>query len=282
MKKVLALLLVLALMPCIAFAEEGNLYDGEITFMGFAYGATRQEVTKKINGNTKHDWGFFPAQDGETYAAYTRELVDEMTMVDNSSFGRKEDNGQKYTIRDIAYSGDAYNVAGYDVKSVVLYFAYPNDGTQVNRSADDAVFYAGQYVFDGNKYPIGEAMFDDLKGKLAAVYGATFSEGSTLDAVFGEPDWERWKEWYGESLTYEEYLKTCREGSGLKSQYAVWKSAVNDGIIVLELNLGYSENIRLTYLWQEGDEVLKASVALESGDGEPVPDQFGNGDTSGL
>ena len=84
MKKVLALLLLLVMLPCVAVAEGGTLYDGEVKFMGFSYGATRQEVTKKINGNTKHDWGFFPAQDGEQYAIYTRELVDEMTGTVNN------------------------------------------------------------------------------------------------------------------------------------------------------------------------------------------------------
>ena len=78
MKKVLALLLLLVMLPCVAVAEDGTLYDGEVTFMGFSYGATRQEVTKKINGNTKHKWSFFPAEDGEQYATYTRELVDEI------------------------------------------------------------------------------------------------------------------------------------------------------------------------------------------------------------
>lgn len=281
MKKIFALLLILTMIPCIAIAEDENLYEGDISFMGFSFGATLADVKAKIEENTKHDWGFGLGYT-EMYAVFTRNLVDLMTFDVKNGWGGREDNGNKYTVCQPIWSGDEYNVAGYGIKQFEMYFAYPNDGDQVLRDVNASVFYAGRYTFDSNNYPVGNAMFGDLREKLISVYGTPYLESETLDALFGEPDLTFWKGIYGDSLTVEEYNRIRIEDNGVQTNYAVWKSATNGGIIVLEHNQLYVENIRLTYLWTEGDELLNASIALGTNVEEEIPEQVGNGDTSGL
>ena len=282
MKKIFALLLILTMIPCIAIAEDENLYEGDISFMGFSFGATHADVKAEINKNTNHSWFVnFNAMGAEGSAVFTRSIVDAMEE-QKKSWGGLEGSENNYTVSQTVYSGDEYNVAGYGIKHFNMYFAYPNDSDQVLRDVNASVFYAGQYTFGSNEYPVSDEMFGDLREKLISVYGTPYLESETLDALFGEPDLTFWKGIFGDSLTVEEYNRIRREDNAVQTNYAVWKSATNGGIIVLEHNQLYGENIRLTYLWMEGDELLNASIALETNVEEELPEQIGNGDTSGL
>lgn len=282
MKKVLALVLILALIPCIVIAEEENLYEGDISFMGFSFGATHADVKAEINKNTNHSWRVnFNAMGAEGSAVFTRSIVDAMEE-QKKAWGDTEVSENKYTVSQTVYSGEEYNVAGYGIQQFKMYFAYPNDDNQVLRDVNASVFYAGQYTFDSNNYPVGNEMFGDLREKLISVYGTPYSEGETLDVLYGEPDLTFWKGFFGDSLTLEEYNRMRREDFAIQTNYVVWKSATNGGVIVLEYDPVFGKNIRLTYLWMEGDELLKTSIALETNIEEETPEQFGNGDTGGL
>lgn len=281
MKKIFALLLILTMIPCIAIAEDENLYEGDISFMGFSFGATHADVKAEINKNTNHSWAVnFNALGGEGSAVFTRSIVDAREER-KKSLGGLEGSENNYTVFQTVFSEEEYNIAGYGISHFTMYFAYPNDSSQVLRDVNASVFYAGQYTFDSNDYPVGNEMFGDLREKLISVYGTPYSESETLDALFGEPDLTFWKGKFGDSLTVEEYNRICREDYGIQTNYVIWKSATNGGVIVLESNLMF-ESIRLTYLWTEGDELLNASIALETNGEKEIPEQIGNGDTSGL
>ena len=203
MKKFFTLLLVLAMMlPCTLSFADGAMTDKPIKFAEFTFGDTFGNIRNNIRLRSI-DF---------KYGAYTsRFLADAIDTLPEYS-PRNEDIAPCFKLNE---SGQR-TVAGHHA-GAHLWFAYSgNDLTDES----NAIFYAGEYEFDdfeGDSY----AIFTDIKGKMAQVYGEPYYDGSDISAALGEVNVNDMDRYNNDTANYQ-------------AQYAVWKSSANNATVVLK------------------------------------------------
>lgn len=227
MKKFLAMLLILVmLLPCTLAAADGVMTDKPLSFAEFTFGDTFGNIRENIKVGSMDFM----------YAAYTSRCIADAidTLPDYSNHNtnvalcfRMREEGQR-------------TVAGYRA-GTRLWFVYP-DGDLTNDNG--AVFYAGEYEFDTLDSGAHD-IFEDIKGKLAQVYGDPFYVGSDISAVMGEAAVD----------DVERYNNDVEQN---QAEYAVWKSSANNAVAVLKYlkQFGNWERTLLAYISDIADETM--------------------------
>jgi len=220
-------MMVAMLLSSGALAE--NLYAADIQFAEFTFG---------MNFGAVRAQSWVETVDFSKYVRPTRLIGDALSEV--------------YTIAAEELSGAAHfsarlperEVAGH-CGQVHMYFTYPGN----SREMDEAVFYAGSYMFYENALNV----FDDLKTKLASLYGTPWMEATDADEIWGPLPFA--DEWLGNEWNQlkERYQPT---------NYVVWKSSANGAMLVLKSMRMYGDMdvTEVCYLWPEADQYFDAMV----------------------
>lgn len=142
MKKLVAVVLVLAMMCGVALADE-------ILFRGNQWGSKYSDVTSEMR--------------------YVRRWYDdEIHMIDWMNFDSdysKEPNGFDVT----GYTDDEdFKVAGYNVNGISFLFLYSINGVEVIKDIQDSELFGAQYSL---QIMDREIAYADLKEKLSGLYG---------------------------------------------------------------------------------------------------------------
>ena len=228
MKRFLSILLTLVLLlPSAVCFADGAETSKPINFSDFNFGDTFGSIREnKYCGSIEFVRGRFSA----------RLLADAFQNIGRFAYG---DDVKPWCFT--ARFDGLDKVAGYQANAE-LWFVYPVVDDAVVYNDADAVFYAGQYTFyQGDR----KATYEDLKNKLAQVYGDAYYIGSDLNTVLGEVPIQ-------ESLfdTYND------EVNRMMPEYAVWKSSANNAYAVLTFYMQNGEEpfTRLVYISMEGEE----------------------------
>lgn len=237
MKRIAALVLVVALMlPCAVSLAE-NLCEKEIHFAEFQFGMRYEDVRAQ-------EW--VNSIEYRRHILPTRVLCDTANEIASILYNEMGDTGH------FAASLEERDVAGHRA-SVKMYFTYKDSG----RSDGDAILYAGLYEFyEGD----GAANFRDLKSKLSKVYGEPYAEGEDAAALWGalelgDNSEHRLQEW-------NDYTQRTKP-----NQYVVWKSAANGVMVVLRNYLRYGDFLMtdICYVWPEADQYFDAMYQSDAG-----------------
>ncbi len=231
MRKVLALILCLLMLPLALCRAEGALYDGDIQFAGLSYGATFGEVRAS---------NYVRSIEFNRYPRPTRMIGDSAGRYVNM-YGEYPDP-QGFSARM-----EGRQVAGHQAE-VEAYFTYQTENGPVTED-NRAILYAGAYIFYEEE---GQRVFDDLRGKLTSLYGEPFAEGTSLDC-WGELETPEDKEW-----AKNDYAEAMDRTHGT---YVMWQS-VSGAQVVLKLSAPYGDMFyaEVDYLFPQADEaILSAS-----------------------
>ena len=234
MKKLLSLLLILAmLLPCTPAAADGAMTDKAINFAEFAFGDTFGNIRKNVKiGSLDFKYG-----------AYTsRCLADAIDNLPEYS-SRNENIAPCFKLREEGMR----KVAGHDA-GAYLWFAY--SGTDLTDESS-AIFYAGEYEFQTNDNPDG--VFADLKAKLTQLYGEPFYAGNNISDAMGEAG----------VADIDRYNSDIEK---MQPEYAVWKSPVNNAVVILKNCLQYGSwpQVKLTYISALADAALSRYASSPS------------------
>lgn len=244
MKKLLALVLSLMLLCSASAAMAENLTDKSISFAEFTFGQSLEQV----RATTWVEQIFFSKR-----IKPTRILADVCRDFDGILY---DDLG------DATYLSirlPEREIAGHR-GSVEMYFTYPD----ASRADNDAIFYAGIYQF----YDQAEGTFNDLKTKLTTLYGTPWAEDTNAADIFGAFEFDEEQQWRRDEWNNHQ---SRMQGT----QYVVWKSSANGGMMVLKF---FNENgdwarAELCYLWPEADQYFEAME--QSSGGASVNDMQG-------
>lgn len=180
MKKLVSVVLVLAMMCCAASADE-------ILFRGNHWGSKYSDVTAEMQYVGR--W-----YDDELH------FVDWMDLnIDYS----KESNGFDV----IGYTDDEdFKVAGYSVNTISLLFLYSTNGVEVIKDIQDSELFGAQYSFQVMDLEIA---YTDLKEKLSGLYG----DGKEGKNEYGDMTFVTWA---GDNDTA---VKLITDGYGIYIRY---------------------------------------------------------------
>lgn len=235
MKKFVALLLCLVLL-CSASALAENLTDKPINFAEFTFGQTLQQVRSSV-------WV-------ESLSFSKRILPTRMIGDINRDWSGILYEDTSDTVRISARLPER-EIAGHR-GSVELHFTFPG----ASRADNDAVLYAGIYSF----YENAAGTFEDLKTKLTKLYGEPWKLATSSDEIWGPMEFSENDEWRKNEWT------NARQRMQ-NTQYVVWKSSANGGMMVLKYfnEEGSWERSELCYLWPEADQYLDAMYQQNAG-----------------
>ena len=166
MKKVLAVFMAMLLPVCAGAALAEEL--PEVTFRGARLGATLGEVRETLGCSVSKGsaWSYYAVED----------IQNPDIGFLNNCFEENKDAGS-VILADEYMSVD--DVAGYKPSMTAVCFVRPvADGALVTED-DSAIFYAGVYTFVESKDKT-KPLFEDLAGKLTALYGQPNKDGSRL------------------------------------------------------------------------------------------------------
>lgn len=215
----------------------------KMLFRDIPWGSTYRDVKNQLY---EFDWYEMYSEYMQTYSVDDIIYGDyEGIKFDNSGFNMVS---TPFTIKET-------NVAGYSTSDIMLYFAFPvtENGLEIN--TEDAIFYGATYEFKPKDY---DNMYEDLRSKLASLYGVSIKTKK-------ETDW----------LGIEE---TCNLWGVVGDVYISLRGKkVNDEESLSE------DTITINYAWKDGDDLLeKASWQMEKEAIEKEAVAYGNKDTSGL
>ena len=232
MKKFLAMLLILAmLLPCTMAAADGATTDKAINFAEFTFGDTFGNIRKHVK---------MGALDFK-YGAYTsRCLADAIDTLPDYSH-HNENIAPCFRLREEGQRSVAGHRAG-----AYLWFVYPTDNLA---DENNAQFYAGEYEFETYDAD-AHSIFEDLKGKLAQVYGEAFYTGGDISAAMGE-------------IVIDDTDRYNNDAETNQAEYVVWKSSANNAVVVLKYfkQHGNWERTQLAYISDIADAALSQSMA---------------------
>ncbi len=193
MKRFLTVLVALVLMAAMASTAVAE-YSEPILFRNIPWGSTKAHVLSQLPT---------PWLD---LGPYTYEnLMD----LNNFRYGeaQKYQKGNVYFLESLSYKD--LNVAGYETKTVHLYYAYSvtSDGLP-DENIDNGRLFAAEYVIEPTDR---HAVYDDLVGKLSGLYGAPdfkFESHKVIDYTYNT--WKG-KDETSVTLMMEEYSSgTCK------------------------------------------------------------------------
>ncbi len=254
MKKLFAFLLVLSLVCCACAALADT--DKEIQFADHTFGETVEQglatgVVRSIELNRIPNTPRIlvdPIANWNSYAIY--------------GFGNT------VTFQIIWEERESKPVGGHESYSYMYYY-YPTKEDAAALNLRSGIFYAGYYGF----YDNGNAKdtYNDLRTKLATVYGEPFAEGDG-DAIFGGP------------ITYvdrsEEAINNLTEDAKRQIQevsIAAWKSSVNNAMVALVcFNQNGWEQTGIYYIDLDAEAKMLEAFQTEDGSGDGAsPDDLG-------
>ncbi len=250
MKKALAVLLVLAMVfaACAALADT----DKEIQFSGHTFGETLEQAA--ASGTLRNiQIGNVPF----TPRVIADPLANQIAWVIYGS-------APSVTFQTQWETYGPQQVAGLNA-GAALYFYYPTKEDMAALNLKDGLFYAGAYAFYGD----AKANYDELKDKLASIYGEPSAVGDG-DAVFGPLQ-------AAQSGSEEDIKRQLDEA---RSHYnalemAAWKSSANNAMIVLVYSDHDSwQSTNLYYLDMDAEAKIMDLLSTS--------EDSGAGDTSGL
>lgn len=284
MKKALICLMCLVMMCGVicSAAADGNTYAGEILFNGIPWGAN---VTEAANILSQKNIGFvsgLQSMEGET--ALNANAVSDPLLLYNweviPDFAVSASVVERAAIRNVA-AADYTTVAGHEVASAVMLFAYVPENGELRYDDAHTAFYCASYLFSTTSSFMKTApdVQDDLIGKLSGLYGEPYYAGRDLTFIFGDlymSDAGKKAlfgsaDYAGELDTYYglvQYAAKANDASMLPASH-VWRSDESNAYIILtsiEYN-GKPSYLGLTYLCADGFDWLAAADALT----EPVP-----------
>ncbi len=232
MKRLLTALIAMAILVTIAPVAMAE-HSEPILFRGIPWGSLRSDVVGKL-----------PEPKDARGPTNQKYVLNIEKFIYGTSKNQLSGDGDAHFYEHLSYYKDKITyVAGYEVSSISLFYAYSVDSDgHPDTNFDNGKLFATEYcIYPTNK----EAVHEDLVNKLTKLYG--------------DPDYK------------SDPLRTK------KNTYTVWKG--KDGTYV-SLNLYESEKfsaINIRYATQEGfamqNEVLKAIKKMETSDAD---------DTSGL
>lgn len=296
MKRLGCLLLALMLMlafPADALAakksKSGSTYAGDIQFNHIPWGASITEASDILSAQdiaplarVSVDYPELTAVSEIVLSAHS--LCDPLYLI-NLHEGNLELPSliERSAIREIALA-DISSVAGHDIGSAVLLFAYvPEDGQLVYDDAHTALYCGGYMcdVFNEDEY---REVKDDLLEKLTGIYGDPFYSGNDLSFLFEDvrvTDAGRKMLSEKDMKTYSDMVKEFKKKKGYLTS-TVWKSGETNACIVLTtFEMGIDFMVSLAYLNTDGFDWLAEADALAEPYSVPEADDHKN-DTSGL
>lgn len=229
MKRILAALIMAAMLLCAPAAlAEGDMYDGEITFAEYTFGDTYENIRAM---------GFVASKQYYRGGCSSRFLAD--SYLEAADLLR---SGYVAPCCFKANVGRNIKVAGYDC-STSLWFVYPVVDGEMVWDDNAAIMYCGEYGFwddHKNKY-------NDLKGKLTQVYGEPFAVTDDIYELYEPLD-------VSEGIMAD-INRTRGEFTG---EYSVWKSSVNNVMIVLRhvKSVHGFEEVNIRYIDLDADEIF--------------------------
>ena len=235
MKRVIAFMLVLMTIlssaSSLALAAETNK---PIAFSGYEFGDT----FKSIRSRTRMFCIDF------LYGLHNKRIVSDPL----DDFAERDQYIRERTTPSCFFArpSEGSRVAGHTVETE-LWFVYPfKDGRWVF-DEDEALFYAGVYEF--SPWDDVPAIHKDLKSKLATLYDAPLYSGADLNDVLGKLELS------------EHIIQGYNDDKAkFKPEYTVWKSSVNDVVIVLSFwrDTNVNENkLRLAYVSNYAEDHFK-------------------------
>ncbi len=228
-KLVAAITLIVMLFSTIALAEEQQ----EIKFRGVDWGISYSETVDQLT-----DFGVRWESPETVDGRKIKSLI-------NNKWSDYYD--YKSACKVDAVSTKEKKVAGYDISSVKLYFAYiPNEKGEITHSADDTSFFMAQYKINPTDL---DGVYGDLKEKLTSLYGKPAKEDS--------------------------------DGFVIHYNYCYWYGA-NDTMVVIVTDDNY-ECIYINYVWNNGEKLMDQANAIQhQAEIDKEKEKFGTDNTDGL
>lgn len=238
----LTVLLLVCAVPALADQEK------EIEFSGHTFGETFSEAAKKSKIST---------------IEFMERQKTSRVIADPVCYDARWELYQASDVAGCFFSRTFFSekVAGHDV-GTVLRFYFPTKEAAAAYDVQQAIFYCGEYEFyDENK----KGTFDELKQKLASIYGSPVAEFTDPEQFWGKPT-------HQPGLSDEDANRIYREKlSGFDTVMGVvWQNAGSDRQIILT----YSKNspddwgkVSLYYLDTSADALIEQMYTQE---GTPV------------
>lgn len=261
MKKLLAVLLMLAIVQASAMAIDGTLY-----YMDVPLGANRETAYDILQNKGA-------SMSGLDYHYESEDMFRDLIAPERYS---SSDYNDYRLVADEHISMDGLSVAGYKVYWAEMnYVATLEDGVL---KYDDAhsVFYAGQYLIHAQD---ANAAFDDLLDKLTQKYGECTWSGEDIETYYGR--------------------RNLYSSNAPKERYAIWDAEDSDYILALtcldqQEGSNYEDTIIIVYGWKPGELMMANGYPTAIADRQKEIEKekqkkleeeqaiYGNGDTSGL